>query len=111
MGLSWVSHSTLIYTSELILCSTICVHSATRHNIRFKTRLLVVLFRLVCRARNERNPREKKMAARDHPEDRGREARASRPQDLARPPFFFLADFFRVSFDRLSERGTTRSLF
>ena len=23
---------TLIYTSELILCSTICVHSATRHN-------------------------------------------------------------------------------
>ena len=33
MGLSWVSHNTLIYTSELILCSTICVHSATRHNI------------------------------------------------------------------------------
>ena len=29
MGLS----STLIYTSELILCSTICVPSATRHNI------------------------------------------------------------------------------
>ena len=28
-----VSHSTLIYTSESILCSTICVHSATRHNI------------------------------------------------------------------------------
>ena len=27
------SISTLIYTSELILCSTICVHSATRHNI------------------------------------------------------------------------------
>ena len=25
--------STLIYTSELTLCSTICVHSATRHNI------------------------------------------------------------------------------
>ena len=25
--------SQLIYTSELILCSTICVHSATRHNI------------------------------------------------------------------------------
>ena len=24
---------TLIYTSDLILCSTICVHSATRHNI------------------------------------------------------------------------------
>ena len=32
-GFSWVSHSTKIYTSELILCSTICVHSATRHNI------------------------------------------------------------------------------
>ena len=30
---SWVSLSTLIYTSELILCSSICVHSATRHNI------------------------------------------------------------------------------
>ena len=29
MGLS----STLIYTLELILCSTICVPSATRHNI------------------------------------------------------------------------------
>ena len=28
------SISTLIYTSELILCSIICVHSATRHNIR-----------------------------------------------------------------------------
>ena len=33
MGLSWALHSTLIYTSELIVCSTICVHSATRHNI------------------------------------------------------------------------------
>ena len=31
--LSWALHSTLIYTSKLILCSTICVHSATRHNI------------------------------------------------------------------------------
>ena len=30
MGLS----STIIYTSELILCSTICVLSATRHNIQ-----------------------------------------------------------------------------
>ena len=30
---SWVSHSTLIYTSELLLCSHICVYSATRHNI------------------------------------------------------------------------------
>ena len=27
------SISTLIYTSELILCFTICIHSATRHNI------------------------------------------------------------------------------
>ena len=25
--------STLIYTSELILCSTICIPSATQHNI------------------------------------------------------------------------------
>ena len=33
VGRSWASYSTLIYTSELILCSTICVHSATRHNI------------------------------------------------------------------------------
>ena len=32
-GLSWVSHSTSICTSELILCSHICVYSATRHNI------------------------------------------------------------------------------
>ena len=31
MGLN----STLIYTSELILCFTICVPSATRHNILF----------------------------------------------------------------------------
>ena len=29
-------HSTLIYTSEFILCSTICVHSGTRHNIHFR---------------------------------------------------------------------------
>ena len=32
MGLS----STIIYTSELILYSTICVPSATRHNIHFR---------------------------------------------------------------------------
>ena len=32
-GLFMGSISTLIYTSELILCFTICVHSATRHNI------------------------------------------------------------------------------
>ena len=30
-------HSPLIYTSELILCFTICVHSATRHNIHGHT--------------------------------------------------------------------------
>ena len=30
MGLS----STIIYTSGLILCSTLCVSSATRHNIQ-----------------------------------------------------------------------------
>ena len=40
----WVIYglsSTLIYTSELILCSTICVPSATRHNIhKFKGLLL-----------------------------------------------------------------------
>ena len=33
VGVPWVSFSTLIYTSELILCSTICVHSAIWHNI------------------------------------------------------------------------------
>ena len=32
-GLFMGSICNLIYTSELILCSTICVHSATRHNI------------------------------------------------------------------------------
>ena len=31
------SISTLIYTSELILCFTICVLSATRHNIHMST--------------------------------------------------------------------------
>ena len=34
----WVIHglnSTLIYTSKLILCFSICVYSATRHNIQF----------------------------------------------------------------------------
>ena len=35
MGLS----STIIYTSELILCSTICVPSATRHNIHINVSL------------------------------------------------------------------------
>ena len=39
MGVSWVSNSTLIYTSKLILCSTIWFHSATRHNIHIATLL------------------------------------------------------------------------
>ena len=53
MGLSWASHSTLIYTSELILCSTIRVHSATRHKIHMYphlnsgVRLLLELYRVV----------------------------------------------------------------
>ena len=34
-------HSTLIYTSELILCSTICVYSATRHNIHICNCIIV----------------------------------------------------------------------
>ena len=34
---------------------------------------------------------------------------ASRPQDIVR--LFFLAGFFRVSLDGLSERGSTRGLF
>ena len=40
MGLS----STLIYTSELILCSTICVPGATRHNIHIKKSTLLAYF-------------------------------------------------------------------
>ena len=39
---SWVQFSTLNYTSELILCSTICVHSATRHNIHMNYSWFVV---------------------------------------------------------------------
>lgn len=46
---------------------------------------------------------EKKMAA----QTPGGEVRMSCPQDFKRP--FFLADFFRVRHDRLSER-TTHSL-
>ena len=33
----WV-YLALIYTSELILCFTLCVHSATRHNIHINMR-------------------------------------------------------------------------
>ena len=40
----WASHSTLIYTSELILRSTICFHSATRHNTWFVCSLWSGLF-------------------------------------------------------------------
>ena len=42
MGLS----STLIYTSELILCSTICVPSATRHNIHMHPYMNIVVLRV-----------------------------------------------------------------
>ena len=35
MGYSWVQLALKIYTSDLILFFTICVHSATRHNINF----------------------------------------------------------------------------
>ena len=38
--------STLIYTPELILCSTICVHSATRHNILMKMTLICMKMKL-----------------------------------------------------------------
>ena len=41
MGLS----STIIYTSELILCSTICVPSATRHNIHILIHIVKVQIR------------------------------------------------------------------
>ena len=44
MGLS----STLIYTSELILCSAICVRSATRHNIHIS---LIGVIRFLARKR------------------------------------------------------------
>ena len=57
------------------------------------------LFRSVRRARRERNPREKKWP---------RGILGARSQDLAQP--FFLAGSFRVSLDRLSERGSTLSL-
>ena len=39
--------STKIYTSELILCFTICVYSATRHNIhRYLKGPLIIIFRI-----------------------------------------------------------------
>ena len=43
--------STLIYTSELILCSTICVHSATRHNIHMYPYFLLAAIRHLSRVR------------------------------------------------------------
>ena len=39
-----IAWRTLIYTSELILCSTICVHSATRHNIHKNKKTFFSLF-------------------------------------------------------------------
>ena len=52
VGFSWVSHNTLIYTSELILCSTICVHSATRHNIHMYPYYLFAAIRYLNRPRH-----------------------------------------------------------
>ena len=43
--------STLIYTSELILCSTNCVHSATRHNIHMYPNFLFAAIRHLNRPR------------------------------------------------------------
>ena len=40
MGLS----STIIYTSELILCSTICVPCTTRHNIHMYSKIKAIWF-------------------------------------------------------------------
>ena len=50
MGLSWASHSTSIYTSELILCSTICVHSATRRTSFEKRNNLDELINILIKA-------------------------------------------------------------
>ena len=40
---------------------------------------------------------------------RGQTRRTSRPQEFARP-IFFLAVFFRITHEGLTEKGTTRSL-
>ena len=49
LGLSFMAlSSTLIYTSELILCSTICVPSATRHNIHMYPYFSCVVCPLLC---------------------------------------------------------------
>ena len=58
---------------------------------------------LVCRARRERKPREKKKAART-PEERSTHA----PPGVPSNHFFFLSIFFRVTHDGLSGRGTTK---
>ena len=50
-GLFMGSISTLMYTSELILCSTICVPSATRHNIHMYTYFLFFAIHLLNRPR------------------------------------------------------------
>ena len=36
MNEPWINPVNCKNTSELILCSTICVHSATRHNIQLQ---------------------------------------------------------------------------
>ena len=85
MGLS----STLIYTSELILCSTICVPSATRHNIQGGvTRLAGVEFMLHLQApkrakSDSKKPQLLNVAARA--DDRGERHRP--PKCVIRPPF------------------------
>ena len=45
----WVIHgfiTTLIYTTELILCFTLCVHSAMRHNIQIKHSMIKLSFQM-----------------------------------------------------------------
>ena len=49
MGLSWVSHSTLIYSSELILCSTINVSTCCVGMLRSFGRGLMILLRIAFR--------------------------------------------------------------
>lgn len=65
-------------------------------------RLRAVPLGLVRRARCEGNPREKK--------NRPREILGARTQDLARPFLCHARQTKRVTHDRLSDRGTIRSL-
>ena len=82
MGLS----STLIYTSELILCSTICVPSATRHNIH----MYPLSLSPSCVTRKKT---EKKQPC---------EIARSSPLGVSAATFF--SRFFRVTKDRQGER-------